>query len=296
MEGYHPGDPGLDLLTQFRGQSPMTAPGRHAALFKTVPLDLSGMTQLVHGALIHEYAAGQYGVDIPPERTSEKHLRRLEEMLDRLLALDGRPLAEQRSPNRRLAGVCRHFSVMLVALLRHAGIPARARCGFGSYFHFGSYEDHWVAEYWRPEESRWVMVDAQLDDTWRAMLQPDFDPMDVPHDRFIVAGDAWVRCRTGASDPNRFGIFDKRGLWFVAGNVLRDLASVSGMEMLPWDSWGPMPDPQTPITDEQLALFDRIAAARRSPAAEAVALYERDERLRVPPRVFNAVLDRVETV
>jgi hypothetical protein len=29
-----------------------------------------------------------------------------------------------------------------------------------------------------------------------------------------------------------------RGLWFVAGNLLRDAAALNNMGMLPWDAWG----------------------------------------------------------
>ncbi len=286
------------LLSAYRRQSPMTSPGRHAALLASFDASVPDLARLVQGLMLHEYAAGAYGVAIPEERTAEKHIRPLERMFDRLLALDSRPLAVARPPERRLAGVCRHYTVMLVGILRHVGIPARARCGFGSYFHSGSFEDHWVAEYWSAEASRWVRVDAQLDDTWRAMLQPDFDPMDVPHDRFIVAGDAWAACRAGGSDPSQFGIFDMRGLWFVAGNLQRDLAALNRMEMLPWDCWGPAPGPETAMTAEQYVLFDRIAAATGSSAAtgEAVALYASDDRLRVPSVVFNAVLNRPEPV
>ncbi|MBK8331835.1 MAG: hypothetical protein IPL07_05490 [Acidimicrobiaceae bacterium] len=56
----------------------------------------------------------------------------------------------------------------LHAATARCGRPGSARrCGFGAYFVPGFYEDHWVAEYWDPEERRWTMVDAQLDDTWR---------------------------------------------------------------------------------------------------------------------------------
>lgn len=41
------------------------------------------------------------------------------------------------------------------------------------------------------------------------------------------------------ADPNDFGIFDMRGLWFVWGNLVRDIAALNRMELLlPWDSWG----------------------------------------------------------
>ena len=128
-------------------------------------------------------------------------------------------------------------------------------------------------------------------------MKTDFDPLDVPHDRFLIAGDAWVRCRSGAADPAAFGIRDLHGLWFVAGDLLRDLAALGKTEMLPWDVWGVMPSPNEPMQTEALALFDRIAAVTRAPdaSAELRTLYE-DERLRVPPTVFNAERGRQEAV
>jgi hypothetical protein len=31
---------------------------------------------------------------------------------------------------------------------------------------------------------------------------------------------------------------DLRGLWFIAGNVVREVAALDKMEMLPWDQMG----------------------------------------------------------
>jgi transglutaminase-like putative cysteine protease len=41
-----------------------------------------------------------------------------------------------------------HFTLLLVALPRARGIPARARVGFGTYFEPGQFLDHRVAEWW----------------------------------------------------------------------------------------------------------------------------------------------------
>jgi hypothetical protein len=183
--------------------------------------------------------------------------------------------------------------------LRAKGVPARARCGFGAYFNAGHFEDHWVCEYWNAAVARWVLVDAQIDELQRAKLNPDFDVLDVPRDRFVIAGDAWAQCRAGEADPSTFGIFAMRGLWFIAGNLMRDVAALNNMEMLPWDVWGAMVRPDEPLRDDQLALFDRLAEVTRAPDiafAELRALYEGDDRLRVPATVFNGVLNRPETI
>jgi hypothetical protein len=71
------------------------------------------------------------------------------------------------------------------------------------------------------------------------------------------------------------------------------------MEMLPWDVWGAMPAPDDTIGDEQYALFDRLAELTRVPDAaltDLTAAYADDPRLHVPPTVYNAVLNRAESV
>jgi hypothetical protein len=141
-----------------------------------------------------------------------------------------------------------------------------------------------------------VLVDAQLDAVQKSRIRPDFDPLDVPRDRFIVAGDAWRLWRSGAEDPMKFGILDFRGAWFIANNVLRDVAALNNMEMLPWDMWGAMAR-----EDEGLdrPLFDRLAALTLDADGrfgEIRALYDADERSRVPVTVFNALLNRYDPV
>jgi hypothetical protein len=147
-------------------------------------------------------------------------------------------------------------------MLRHKNIPARARCGFATYFTPGQYEDHWVAEYWNPTKKQWTMVDSQLDAFQTKALKIKFDPLNVPPSKFLTAGKAWQMCRTGKADPEKFGILDMHGLIFVWGDVMRDFLALNKIEILPWDGgWGflnqklsdPLPD------DETLELYDKIA-------------------------------------
>jgi hypothetical protein len=89
------------------------------------------------------------------------------------------------------------------------------------------------------------------------------------------------------------------GAWFIAGNVLRDLASLNRMELLPWDVWGLMQMSDAGLLEgEKGALLDRVAAltlAGDGAFAEIRAIYQ-DDRLRVPRVVFNALRNAPETV
>lgn len=291
--------PSQDILDFYRGDGPMTSDPAHGELYKPLPDDIAGLTRVMHGLLLHQHIAPAYGQKLSGPRLAEPHIRSVHKMLDQLLAHDDRPLTSARPPDKRLVGVCRHFTALFVTMLRVKGYAARARCGFGAYFEAGKFIDHWVCEYWNDAQSRWVLVDAQIDDLQRGLFKPDFDLLDVPRDKFVIAGDAWQMCRDGRQDAGKFGIMQMTGLWFVAGNVLRDFAALNNVEMLPWDVWGPMLRPGETAGAEQLALLDRLAALTRAPDqhfAELRELYQKDNNLRVPATVFNAVLNQPETV
>ena len=233
------------------------------------------------------------------QERSSVHVRPAERMLELITARDGRPLEVAREPGSRLAVNCRHFTVLMVTMLRAQGTPARARCGFGGYFTDGFFEDHWVCEYWHAGQERWILVDAQIDGTQRDWFPIDFDVTDVPRDRFLIAGEAWARCRSGAADPATFGLslVNESGDWWIAANLMRDAAALGNLELLPWDCWGAMPKAYEPIDEARGALFDRLATLTQAPGdsfAELLGLCQADERLRVPATVRNAVRDRDE--
>ncbi|BFU47132.1 transglutaminase-like domain-containing protein [Krasilnikovia sp. MM14-A1004] len=273
----------------------MTAAGPYAALFEGLPTDVGELTRVAQGLLIHEFLAGEYGVTLTDEDRATVHVRPVRDLLAAVVARDDRPLTQTRPPADRVASNCRGFSVLMTAMLRAQGVAARARCGFGGYFPTDYWEDHWVCEYFDADQGRWVLVDAQLDDVQRKLFGIDFDPLDTPRDRFLVAGDAWVRCRSGADDPDRFGLsgLHEAGYWWIAGNLMRDLAALDDLELLPWDMWGAMPKPYGDVDE---ALFDRVAGATRGPDLVEARQLLTDDRLRVPDVVRNALRDTDEPV
>ena len=293
--------PAREILDFYAAPSASTALGRHAALIEGLPRDVGALVSLLQGLVIHEHMAFAHGFEIPPERRGESNIRGVERMLDALLALDSRPLTQRRPVDKRLVGVCAHYTALLVAVLRAQGVPARARYGFGGYFNAPYFEEHVVCEYWNAAEGRWVLVDTQFDELWGSRLGIEHDVLDLPRERYLVAGDAWAQCRAGEADASRFGIFvgELRGLWYIAGEIIRDLAALNKREMLPWDAWGAQPRPGEALAPALRAFFDSLAALSRDPVAcfaELRRLYSEDERLRVPRRVFNARLNRSEPV
>ena len=279
-------------LDFYRRPVALSDAGAQAPLFKGLPSDPAALATIVQGLLMHEHVAPAYGLKLSGEQHAQAHVRPVEKMLQAIVERDPRPLSVARPSGERQVGVCRHFTLMHVAMLRSHGVPARARCGFGAYFEKSKFVDHWVTEYWNDRAGRWILVDAQLDARQRELFKIAFDPLDVPRDQFVIAGDGWRLCRTGKADPQAFGILDMHGLWFIAGNLVRDVAALKNREMLPWDIWAPMSRSDAEI---DLALFDRLATLTHDPDAhfdELRAVYDR--QLAVPSTVFNAVLNRAE--
>ena len=282
-------------LDTYRTPVAMSDAGRQARLFDGLPHDVGGLAQVVQGLMVHEHIAPAYGLTLSPEQHAQAHLRSVEKILETIAAQDKKPLPVARTASERVVGVCRHFTLLHVAMLRAQGVAARARCGFGAYFVERMFIDHWVTEYWNEAQKRWVLVDAQLDGRQRELFKIGFDPLDVPRDQFLVAGQAWELCRAGKAAPDSFAILDMHGLWLIAGNVIRDVAALNNHEMLPWDVWGAMTRNDAEL---DLPLFDRLAELSHAPdehPAELQAAYE-DQRIAVPGTVFNAVLNRPDPV
>jgi AcrR family transcriptional regulator len=274
-------------LTFYATHGRITDPGDAVAALTGLPTDLRALTRVAQGLIYHYFADEPlFGWRPPGERLAEIDTRHVSAMLARLRALDARPLTEPRPPERRLLGCCRDFTVLLCAMARHVGIPVRARVGFARYFSPGFHVDHEIVEWWDAGERRWRLVDPELGERQRAHFRIGFDPFDVPRDQFLVGGRAWQLCRSGEADPQTFGLAPERpqprGLAFVRGHVVQDLAALNKVETLLWDVWGLM----EAKPDEEVALVDEVAA--RTQDADAFAEIRRlyaTPGLAVPGRV-----------
>ncbi|MFG2353371.1 transglutaminase-like domain-containing protein [Streptomyces sp. NPDC048521] len=247
-----------------------------------LPRDPAELAQVVRGLIFHRGEGTRLGHEVPEERLRHDPEARYASRILRILReRSGRPLTEPRPYDERFVGTCRDFALLHVSLLRATGTPARVRGGFADYFVAGFHEDHWITEYRLPDGS-WRLVDPQVLDPSYAL---DFDPLDVPRDRFVVAGEAWRAVRAGAADPLAFGLsWDERlrGAWFVRGSLVLDLACRNGVETLPWDGWAPLAgfEDNAALGAADLALLDEVAAAQAPADVRRLAAHPR----LAPPR------------
>jgi hypothetical protein len=279
----------LDPQEYYLEQSSITDPGQYSSLLDDLPSDVEGLCRAAQGLIIHHLDGGRlFGYAVPQERLSDLDTCSVVEMLQRICDLDGGPLAQERPPDRRLAGCCRDFATLFCSMARHTGIPARARSGYARYFHPGFSYDHMLVECWDASQKRWLLVDPEMSPRHVEVYNVSFDPHDVPRGEFIGGGRAWISCRGGEADAEDFGLgpeSERKGWWHVRDRLVRDLAAQNRSELLLWDAWGLM---EREPSDDELALLDEVAwlmEAGDSAFEHVRGIYEDGESLRVPPVV-----------
>lgn len=211
-------------------------------------------------------------------RMDERNLRPASAIFARLLAISPEPVDRRRAPEHRVVGTCRHFALVACALLRRVGIASRVRCGFATYFQPGRAVDHWILEY--RDRDRWVRVDPEI---LGGSVIPNADEL-APSD-FFSGAEAWAAHRAGQIDTETFGVYGTQnwGAGEIRGNLVRDLAALNKVEMLPWDDWAQMDagydDTAGPGYDQ---LLDRCARICTQDDRTAIAELFAVSDLRVP--------------
>jgi hypothetical protein len=246
--------------SRWLNHSAMTDPFALDAEIGRLPHDVASLNRITQGLLLHSDWLENYGVDPRTLGVISRKTLSVSERLGALIARDGLHLDIARAPERRQVGTCRDYALTLCSFLRTTGTPARLRCGFASYLAEG-WEDHWVCEYWDNQKQAWLLSDAQLDDVIRSACGVTFDPCDLPGEVFVSAGDAWLSCRMGDSDPNEFGHGDAKGIWFIKVNVIRDSHALNNQETSEWDRWREAAASWRCVATEESTSLDRLARA-----------------------------------
>ncbi|MEV7872315.1 transglutaminase domain-containing protein [Streptomyces sp. NPDC088124] len=284
-----------DAAAFYAGQSAFTDPGALAPLYADLPDDPAQLARTARDLVFHRLEGEPLRHAVPRDRLHhDAETRYVDDILRLITERNDAPLTRRRAFGDRFVGVCRDLALLHCSFLRHAGIPARLRSGFADYFGPGFHSDHAVTEYWDSERG-WLLADPQMTDPAVAGLwKIDFDPMDVPRDRFLVAGKAWQAIRTGEADPETFGLHPPAdgpmfGEWFVAHDIRIDLAALNKVETLLWDTWGTGAGGGREMDDTARELYDRAAlvASDDVPFAAALQLFAENEQLRTPKTVLS---------
>jgi excinuclease ABC subunit A len=252
------------ILEYYMRHSVITDTGKYASLFDDLPHGIQSLVKIVQGLLVSLPWEDAYGLDTPRKRHREIYLRTIPEMLKRILELEPSSLVVKRLPEKRKVSLCRDFAVLLVSMLRHQSVPARVRVGFAGYYRAETprYWDHRIAEYWNKELSRWVLVDAMTEEPILERLRLKIDPLNVDRNsQFLLAGDAWQRCRAGKAKPLEFGDSPvDLGMPPIRYALLQDFDYLNKNELVGFDAWHELiSKPENEVAEEDRRLLDEIA-------------------------------------
>ncbi|KAI8805115.1 hypothetical protein BJ742DRAFT_821845 [Cladochytrium replicatum] len=268
-----------DFLDFYKTHGLMTEPGRFLLALPTLSTSLSlhdriqTLATVVYNTCVHEFHLdGLYGISPPKDFNPEVHTHTVRELLQ--IVQSKRKCGESAvfegnhwTAESKAWINCRHFSLLMVSLLRHNSIPARTRCGFGRYFPLPKsslkefWFDHWIAEAWDADEGRWIMIDPELSPIVTKACDIKFDPCDVPRGEFICAAEALQMVKAEKADPETFGlpVPGLTGMYMIEDNVYRDFWALNNFEVLPWETFNPGPNFVSDVQKAEVdKLFERI--------------------------------------
>ncbi len=258
-------DATTDPLAFYATHSPTTDPGAYTYLFDGVSADVAGIVQAVQAVMVRLDAAEHTRAIGRRRLHREVHIATVRGMLERIAELDNRPLTQKRAQQHRLVSICAQYAMLTTALLRHHGIPARARAGFEANVSLTRHHDHWITEFWDAGAARWVRVDAEIDAASRHRWGSTIDGLDLPRHTFLTGADAWRRCRLQGKPPTHFGIVSGKawmGGWdFVLNSLLLDFNALNKIEALPWSGTVLGEKGHAGLTPRELSLLDGVAEA-----------------------------------
>ena len=236
-----------EILTHYLNFSTYTYPGLYQDKLKNdLPDDIREIGLLVRKNFIHRTTLAAGNVDtnadlkfgdmtkVPWWRQPEDDIlvtagARLAELYRR----DRRGFVMDREPKNKLVLTCRFVAVMMASILKSKGIPARVRSGNAAYFDTGERgdvsDDHWINQYWKEKENRWVTIDVD----GSLSLKDEFDPYDTPEGKFDFPANAWLDIRAGKIDPQHFyNAAPERGAIVVLWSLFYDFHCLMNNEII----------------------------------------------------------------
>lgn len=220
-------------LFDYADHSPYSHPGNHAGFLAELSTEPEELHRFTCSTVVHYRADGQQLTEAQKADPDRRWVTSILDAAELRAPLDG-----PRTAGQQVAGCCRDHTLLTVGVLRSHGIPARTRIGFARYFEAGWNSDHVVGERW--DGTRWVRFDPEL-----GQADFSFDVHDMPtgpESPFPTAAEAWLAIRSGAADPDTFGVSRDhpvlRGRSFVRDYVLLEVAHRHRDELLLWDLWG----------------------------------------------------------
>lgn len=186
-----------EILNFYKKTSAYTYLGNYTEFAKNLPNDIETLCilqrrQIFHPVTVMEALNNKNNFEVSKTRLvfEDDIFPTACSMLNELLRLDNNYSIERKDKDR-IYVTCRGQAILLAAILKAKGYPARVRSGFAPYIAYDSIaHDHWITEYFNDVEKRWILVDPDM-----CLDSVKFNPYNVPRNEFIFGAQAYLGLR-----------------------------------------------------------------------------------------------------
>lgn len=210
------------ILEHYKKTGTYTYAGAYGDYFRSLPDEIPVLGRLICGQVIHRVTLKEGNTNANEKllygdmtrypwyrmRCEDDVLLTAPALTAELFRLDERGFVKDRTVENKLVVTCRYVSVLMSAVLKAKGIPARCRAGFAPYFMEGVSMDHWINQYYSKEEGRWITFDA--DGFYEEGGMP-LSQYDMPQDSFDWVAKAYLAVRKGETDGKQYLYADRLG-------------------------------------------------------------------------------------
>lgn len=296
-----------EILNFYLQTSIYTNWGSYKSYYQSLPNDLEELTSLLLEQTIHrkelfrsvkslnETGECKDGVaNFYPwwgYRSHDDILLTAPSIMAELNRLDNRGIFHGREISKKVVITCRYVAVWLASILKAKGIPTRVRSGFATYFSDDDKAyDHWIIEYYKKEEERWVIVDPDTDSGCNHI---DMSPND-----FCWIAKVWLDVRSGKDKISKYihGA-SYQGLGMLAKTLFFDFHALMGDEVSYLFSPTYIDDDFFSLSAEDLKELDDLATLMLEPDAnffELSYIFKNDKRMRALNTPLLGVKDHLE--
>ena len=271
------------MLDFYRQTSCFTDLGAYRDFARSLPDDLKTLCRLQRAQIIHpvtimtQKGETPYGnmAEVPEDSLvfENERFQTALSILAELLRREAR-YGMDRAVEDKLHLCCREQAILLAAILKAKGVPARVRSGFAAYLATdGLYHDHWITEWFDTARERWVLTDP---DCCMEKIG-GLDPYDLPRGEFLFGAQAYLALRNEtldgkrlvyASDPPTYGMKAALRALFYELHALRN------DEIFFWHVPRYLAERNMEPTQDDFAELDALAALLLSPDEHFDALRE----------------------
>lgn len=286
------------ILEHYKNTGTFTYAGAYGDYFRSLPDEIPVLGRLVCGQVIHRVTLAEgntnanQGLLYGDMNRYPWYRMRCEDdifltapaLTAELFRLDGRGFVKDRRVEDKIVVTCRYVSVLMSAILKAKGIPARCRAGFAPYFQKGVSMDHWINQYYSEKEGRWITFDA--DGFYEEGGMP-LSQYDIPQGSFDWVAEAYLAVRSGKTDGKQYLFADRAGtrsLPALIRYLIYDFHALMNHELTYTFLPAYLDGRLDRLTEEELRKLDQLARWVAKPDRyfdELKEFWERERKFRV---------------